>query len=136
SAPFTVSATNATTCSVSASTLNFGATGVLRSALDATSSVTVTCTNAAPYTVALDGGLSGATNPTQRKMTQAGQTITYGLYQDAARTQPWGDSAGTNTTAGTGSGLAQSFTIYGRVPAQTTPAPGTYTDTVVVTLSY
>ena len=136
SAPFTVTATNATICSVSAATLNFGSTGVLRAALDAMSSVTVTCTNGAPYTVALDGGLSGATNPAQRKMSQAAQTITYGLYQDAGRATPWGDSAGVNTAAGTGSGLAQTFTVYGRVPAQNTPAPGTYSDTVVMTISY
>jgi spore coat protein U-like protein len=135
SAPFTVTATDATICSVNASALNFGSTGVLRSALDATTSITVTCTNAAPYAVALDGGLSGATNPAQRKMSQASQQITYGLYQDSARTQPWGDAAGT-TAAGTGSGLAQTFTIYGRVPSQGTPSPGTYADTVVVTVSY
>jgi len=136
SAPFTVTATNATSCSVNASTLNFGSTGVLRSSLDATSTVTLTCTNAAPYTVALDGGLSGATNPAQRKMSQSSEQVTYGLYQDSARTQPWGDSVGTNTAAGTGSGLAQMFTVYGRVPAQTTPSPGTYSDTVVVTVTY
>jgi spore coat protein U-like protein len=135
-APFTVTATNATICSVNAATLNFGATGVLRAALDATSAITVTCTNAAPYTVALDGGLSGATNPSQRKLSQAAQTITYGLYLDNSRTAPWGDSVGVNTAAGTGSGLAQTLTVYGRVPAQTTPAPGTYSDTVVMTISY
>jgi spore coat protein U-like protein len=135
-APFSVTATNATVCSVNAATLNFGATGVLRAALDATSSVTVTCTNAAPYTVALDGGLSGATNPAQRKLSQAAQTITYGLYLDANRTAPWGDSVGVNTASGTGSGLAQTLTIYGRVPMQNTPAPGTYADTVVMTISY
>jgi len=135
-APFTVTATNTTNCSVSASTLNFGSTGILRAALDAASSITVTCTSAAPYTVALDGGLSGATDPTQRKMTQAGQSVTYGLYQDASRATPWGGSVGVNTVAGTGSGLAQSFTVYGRVPAQNTPAPGTYSDTVVLTISY
>lgn len=135
-ASFTVTATNATVCSVSASNLNFGSTGVLQSALDGTSSVVVTCTNAAPFTIALDGGLAGATNPAQRKMTQASEQITYGLYQNASRSQPWGDSAGVNTVAGTGSGLAQTFTVYGRVPAQNTPSPGTYSDTVVVTLSY
>jgi spore coat protein U domain-containing protein, fimbrial subunit CupE1/2/3/6 len=136
SAPFAVTATDASNCSVNASTLNFGAVGVLRSAVNGTSSVTVTCTNALPYTIALDGGLSGATNPTQRVMSQAAQQITYGLYRDSARAQPWGDSVGTNTAAGTGSGLAQTLTVYGRVPAQTTPAPGTYSDTVVVTISY
>ena len=69
-------------------------------------------------------------------MTQASEQITYGLYQDSGRTQPWGDSVGTNTAAGTGSGLTQTFTVYGRVPAQNTPSPGTYADTVVVTVSY
>jgi spore coat protein U-like protein len=135
-APFTVTATNATNCSVSAATLNFGSAGVLRTVLDASSSITVTCTNAAPYTVALGGGLSGATNPAQRKLSQASATITYGLYQDSGRAVPWGDSVGVNTMAETGSGLAQTFTIYGRVPAQNTPAPGTYSDTVVMTISY
>jgi spore coat protein U-like protein len=135
-APFTVTATNTTNCSVGAAPLNFGSTGILRTALDGMSSITVTCTNAAPYTVALDGGLSGAVNPAQRKMSQASATITYGLYQDASRVTPWGDSVGVNTMAGTGTGLAQNFTVYGRVPAQTTPAPGTYSDTVVMTISY
>jgi spore coat protein U-like protein len=135
-APFTVQATNITTCSVSAAALNFGATGVLRANLDATTSISVTCTSQAPYTVALDGGLSGATDPTLRKMTSSGTSVTYGLYQDNSRTTPWGSSTGVNTLAGTGSGLAQNFTVYGRVPAQTTPAPGTYSDTVVLTLSY
>src|SRR6202035_2666417 len=133
-APFTVTANNATNCAVSVSNLNFGSAGVLRAVLDATSSVTVTCTNAAPYTVALGGGLSGATNPAQRKMSQASATITYGLYQDSGRAVPWGDSVGVNTMAGTGSGLAQTFTVYGRVPVQNTPAPGTYSDTVVMTI--
>ena len=69
-------------------------------------------------------------------MSQASATITYGLYQDASRVTPWGDSVGVNTMAGTGSGLAQTFTVYGRVPAQNTPSPGTYSDTVVMTISY
>jgi len=136
SAPFMVTAIDASNCSVNASTLNFGSVGVLGSAVNATSSITVTCTSALPYTIALDGGLSGATNPTQRVMSQASQQVTYGLYRDSARAQAWGDSVGTNTAAGTGSGLAQTLTVYGRVPMQTTPAPGTYSDTVVVTTSY
>ncbi|WP_163468383.1 spore coat protein U domain-containing protein, partial [Klebsiella michiganensis] len=28
------------------------------------------------------------------------------------------------------------YTVYGRVPVQTTPAPGTYTDTITVTVTY
>jgi len=60
--------------------------------------------------------------------------ITYGIYQDPARTQPWGDALGT-TLGDTGNGLAHHIT-YGRVPPQTTPTPGTYTEAIVVTLTY
>ena len=60
----------------------------------------------------------------------------YSLYQDSARTQNWGSSIGVDTVAGTGTGLTQSVSVYGRVAAQTTPAAGTYTDTIVVTVTY
>lgn len=136
SASFTVSTVNVTTCSVNAGTVNFGSTGILQSALDATGSIGVTCTNSAPYTIALDGGTTAAVDPTQRKMSKASEQITYGLYQNLARTQPWGDGVGINTISGTGSGLQQSLTVYGRVPAQSTPSPGSYSDTVVVTVIY
>ena len=48
----------------------------------------------------------------------------------------WGNTVGTNTIAGTGSGGSQSYTVYGRVPPQTTPAAATYTDTITVTVTY
>ena len=51
-------------------------------------------------------------------------------------TQPGAFPFGTNTLAGTGTGLAQSATVYGRIPPQATPSPGTYNDTIVVTLTY
>ncbi len=135
-AAFSVVANNITTCSVSATTVNFGSTGVLQSALDASGVISVTCTSAAPYTISLDGGVAAVTDPTQRKMTRAGEEIVYGLYQNNARTLPWGDVINTNTVSGTGTGLAQDFTVHARVPAQATPSPGTYNDTVVVTLNY
>ncbi|OYR19401.1 spore Coat Protein U domain protein [Brucella thiophenivorans] len=65
-----------------------------------------------------------------------GATITYSLYRNAARDTVWGDTTGTNTLAGTGTGAAQQLTVYGRVPPQNTPAPGTYTDTVTATITY
>jgi spore coat protein U-like protein len=69
-------------------------------------------------------------------MSYGGTQITYGLYQNAARSQPWGSANGTNTVSGTGTGSGQPITVYGRVPAQTTPAPGTYSDSIVATLTY
>jgi len=123
-------------CTVSATGVNFGSSGAISSNVDATGSVSVQCTNATPYTVALSGGNAGASDPTQRKMSKGGETITYGLYQNAARSQPWGGTSGLNTVGGTGSGDGQALTVYGRVAAQSTPSPGTYVDAVVVTLTY
>jgi spore coat protein U-like protein len=136
SAPFTVSASYSATCGVSASTLNFGTAGVLNAALDGSSTLTSTCSATTPYTIGLNGGNASASDPTQRKMSKSAETITYGLYRDAARSQAWGGTAGVNTAAGTGSGLGQAFTVYGRVPTQITPSPGTYADTIVVTVTY
>ncbi len=67
----------------------------------------------------------------------AGQYLTYTLYSNAGRTTTWGDGTTYGAqVSGTGSGANQSLTVYGRVPASQSPTPGSFTDTVVVTLSY
>jgi spore coat protein U-like protein len=134
-AAFVVQATVASTCRVDASTLNFGTVAILASNVDSTGSASVTCTSNLPYRVLLNNGLTG-TGPTNRKMTLAGSQVTYGLYRNAARTLPWGNISGTNSLSATGTGLAQSHSIYGRVPPQITPATGTYSDTVVISVEY
>ena len=123
-------------CLVTASNVDFGASGVLAATIDAQGAITARCTSGTPYTVQLNGGLSGATDPTLRKMTKALESVTYGLYLDAARSLPFGSALGTNTASGTGTGLAQTIAVYGRVPAQTTPSAGAYADTITVTLTY
>jgi len=125
-------------CLLSAGQLDFGTAGLLTSAVNAQANISVSCTNGAPYSVALGPGGTG-TGPTARKMVgPGGASIQYGLYKDSGRTSPWGDTAaGASTLASaTGSGVSQTLTVYGQVPAQTTPAPGSYTDTVVITLTY
>ncbi|MGH6906975.1 MAG: Csu type fimbrial protein [Aestuariivirga sp.] len=134
--PFTAQADYPATCSVSATNLDFGSHGILDTAVDATNTVSVTCSNTTPYTVSMNGGNAGATDPTQRKMANGAATVTYGIYRDAARALPWGSTIGTDTVAGTGTGAVQTYTGYGRVPAQTTPSAQTYTDTIVVTVTY
>jgi spore coat protein U-like protein len=129
-------ATVVSKCNVTATTVDFGSFSFLTSNKDATGTVQVQCNSTLPYTVALGGGNAGATDATLRKMAQGATQITYGLYRDASRTQPWGSTAGTNTAGGTGSGAQQTLTVYGRVPVQTTPAAATYSDSVVATVSY
>jgi spore coat protein U-like protein len=133
---FNVTATVPTTCTVATNNLNFGTAGLLSANTDASTTLSPECTNGTPYNVGLDGGLSGATDPTQRKMTLGAQSVLYGLYRDSARSLPFGNTIGSNTLTGTGTGLAQSISVYGRIPPQTTPSPGTYNDIIVVTLTY
>lgn len=134
--PFLVQANYNGSCTVSATTLDFGQRGVLDSNVDASNQITVTCSSAVPYTVGLNGGNAGASDPTQRKMSLGPAQVTYGIYRDAARSQPWGNVVGVNTAAGAGTGAPQIYSGYGRVLSQSTPAPGIYTDTVVVTVTY
>jgi len=136
STSFSATATVASTCNVSATTVNFGAQGILAGNKDAQGTLSIQCSPSLPYTVSLNGGSSGATDPTQRKMSFSGANVTYGLYRDSARSLPWGSTIGTNTASGNGTGVTQTQTVYGRVPSQTTPKPGTYTDSVIATVGY
>ncbi len=120
----------------SAATLNFGSQGVLSSNVDQSSTLSVQCTNTTPYNVGLDAGTGSGATVAVRKMTSGGNTINYSLYTDASRTTVWGNTIGTDTVAATGNGSAQSYTVYGRTPSQTTPAPGAYADTITVTVTY
>ena len=72
---------------------------------------------------------------TRRMRSAGGQFVSYELYRDSPRNQRWGNTLATDTLAGTGSGNAQSLTVYGRVAPQA-PTVGTYNDTITVTVTY
>ena len=132
-----VTATILQNCRVSATNLNFGTVAVLNSNVDASSTLTVSCTNGTPYNVGLSAGTGAGATVSSRKMTSAGgATIAYSLYANGSRTTVWGNTVAADTVSGTGSGLAQNYTVFGRVPAQTTPAPATYSDSIVATVTY
>lgn len=124
-------------CSVTTpATLDFGVQTALSANVDGTTSIAVTCSLLTPYTVSLDGGVHG-TGLTDRKMQGSStDTVSYALHSDVNRTSNWGNTTGTWVT-GTGLGVAATtHTVYGRIPTQTTPRPGTYTDTITVTVAY
>ena len=115
-------------------TLDFGTQGPLVANIDQTATITVTCTTGASYNVGLDGG--GGGNINARRMINGTNNVGYQLYSNSGRTTVWGTTIGTDTLAGTGNGTAQTLTVYGRVPAQTTPPAAVYNDTVNVTVTY
>jgi len=122
-------------CSISATTLAFPAQDGLNALVDASASLTLTCTNGTNYNVQFDNGANA--QGTQRRMKNAGNAfVNYQIYKEDARTTVLGSIDGTDTIGGTGTGTAQNPMIYGRVPAQPLAVVGDYTDTVQMTVSY
>ena len=134
---FNVQVTIAATCVVdSATTLDFGTQGVLAANIDQTSAINVTCTDTTPYNIGLDKGLHGA-SVTTRQMKAAGPAlINYSLFSDTGRTTNWGNTVGTDTVAATGTGSAQPFTVFGRIPPQPSPLAALYTATITITVTF
>lgn len=120
-----------------ASDLDFGTNGIIAANIDQTSTIGVQCTAGQTYNVGLSAGAgTGATTAVRVLTGPAAATINYAIYRDTNRTQTWGVTIGTDTVAGTGNGTVQNITVYGRVPPQSTPAAGVYTDTVAITVTY
>ena len=141
SASFTVGATVAGACSVSATSFNFGNAlpNAVTSNVDAQGSVRAMCGAGTPYTIALNaGGGAGATFAARRMRVQSGSaTLAYSLYTDVARTTLWGDgSAGTSVVTSTASGTPQVIPVYGRIPGGQTVPNGLYFDTITVSLTF
>ncbi|MYN11085.1 Csu type fimbrial protein [Pseudoduganella aquatica] len=127
-------------CTVSANALDFGQNqGVLAATVTGTTTLGVTCTSTTPYNVGLSAGNGTGSSGTVRYMSgqTAGNTgtVQFMLYQTAGATI-WGEDQGVNTKGGTGNGTLQTHTVYGSIPAQTTPAPDTYKSTITATVFF
>jgi spore coat protein U-like protein len=131
-----VAATVVAVCTVSAGALTFADYSGAAAAGQA--DLTVNCSKDAPYTIGLGAGTGTGASTTARILNGSfvGSTMTYGLYQDAAYTTPWGDTVDTDTLASNGTGLAQTFPVYGQITAGQNVSVGTYSDTVAVTINY
>jgi spore coat protein U-like protein len=137
-AQFDVTLTIQAGCELSApNDLAFGTQSFLDiSDIDSTVDLSIRCTTGTPATITLDDGLNGGT-VALRTMELGANSINYTLYTDNTYSQIWGDgSLGTFTRAYTGTGSAETLTVYGRVPTQTTPAAGAYSDTITMTVTF
>jgi spore coat protein U-like protein len=138
---FAVTSTVVNSCIVAASPLAFPSY-IPTSATATTGSTTlnVTCTLGAPYTVALSNGSGTGADATAgmsgRKMAgSASAQLGYNLYQDSGYSQAWG-STGAYLMSATGTGLQVPLTVYGRIPASQVVAAGNFSDTINVTISF
>lgn len=133
-------------CTTSASGVAFGSyLPFSASPLDSTGTVTVTCTPLllgllVNYSIALSPGTSGSY--ASRTMLAGSSPLHYQLYTNAARSTVWGNGSGGTAVVSDGYTIAlllpvtRNYTVYGRVPALQAVAPGSYVDTIVVTVSY
>lgn len=122
-------------CTINATNLvAFGAYNISNAtANDSVGNITYTCTTFALVT--LGTGASGTF--TARTMTAGGpDLLSYNLYNDAARTQIFGDWSGGTAGVFVGAGTNATIPVYGRIPALQPVGPGSYSDSVVVTFIF
>lgn len=128
-------------CSLTGGGVAFGAYNPTSSAsLDTAGSLTLDCKGHFHAELSLsDGNGAGASYSGGRKMTRAGGqgTLTYNLYANAARTNVLGDGTGGSVKLRISGNKTYNQTIWARIPGnQRTALAGSYTDTVVATVSY
>ena len=106
-----------------------------------TTTFNVTCTSGTTYSIGMNAGIGSGASVTNRRMTSASaaagsNTLSYGLFKDAAHTVNWDNSI--SATGYTGNGAVQALTVYGQIPVnQYNAAPATdYSDTITLTLTY
>lgn len=134
---FRVTAKVQAVCEVTATDLTFGNyTAQSGTPLQGTTLLRATCTPGSTYQVGLNEGTSPGATVNQRKMVSGAQVLNYQLYSDSARSTIWGNTAGTDTVTGVGTGLAVDHTVFGAVPAAQVVPAGDYSDTVTVRIYY
>lgn len=144
----------ATTCSSSNVALSFGPyLSITAAPLDAQANLVVTCTRTvsppadvgpAKTTISVALGPSQGSNSIQnRQMFRAGgaDLLNYNVYLDAGRISVWGNTTGVDTATNTvnvpNRGTASTtFTFYGRIFALQNVTPGTYGDSLLITVNY
>jgi spore coat protein U-like protein len=132
---FALTAQQGHACTLNVTGVNFGSYDVFsNSALDSTGNIDVNCPNGVGYSMALTAG--GGTY-TQRVMSSGVHRLNYNLYTATNRAVVWGDATiGTITVNFTGIGENVNHGVYGRIPALQYVYPGSYSDIIIVELTF
>lgn len=130
-------------CIISTGSLSFGAydpiVANVSNPVDATATITTTCTGGATATITIGQGNNAATNSTdespKRRLIFSTSTLNYYLYQDSERNTPWGNTPGTGVSVN-GVATPHVTTVYGRIPSGQNAGVGSHSDTVTATVSF
>ncbi|MEI7455176.1 MAG: spore coat protein U domain-containing protein [Nitrosomonadales bacterium] len=143
-ATLTATLTNTTTVSSSCAMaagggLAFGAyTSNQVVPLNASTTVIANCSLNTPYSISLDGGLhTGAAYANVRALASGALALAYVIKMDSQVGLGWGNNdIHGGVKMGTGTGVDQTYTVAGSVSPSQPASSGTYTDTVVATITY
>jgi spore coat protein U-like protein len=126
SATMSVNATVVGACVISTAPLNFPAYNGTAN-VDALTTLSVNCSNGQAYRV------FSPTTP-RRMVGPGGALLDYELFTDVSRTTalPF-DATG---AARTGSGFVQSVDIFGRIPANQSATPGSFSQIVTIVVDF
>ncbi|KIQ36195.1 hypothetical protein RT97_01875 [Variovorax paradoxus] len=91
------------------------------------------------YSIGLSAGTGGSI--ANRQLTGPGSTpLGYNLYTTNARTAVWGAATVTDSYSALasvgGTSVSRNYTVYGRIPVGQYVAPGSYSNTITVTVTY
>ncbi|PZV23475.1 MAG: protein U [Snowella sp.] len=138
----TVGANVPASCVINSQSIDFGAynagTGNPTSA-----SLGVNCTTGASAVITLSQGSNADTGSTdaaplrRMKLTTGNNYLSYNLYHDNSHSIVWGNTTDSGKPY-TGAGTTQTFTVYAKMMQGVTSgaAAGSYSDTVVATITY
>jgi spore coat protein U-like protein len=128
------SASQAAVCSLNVIGINFGGYDVFSTTpLDGTGTIDVSCNVRAAFTLEFSTGLG---TYAVRKMGYGTHRLNYNLYRNAAMNRVLGDGSGNTVFWSVNNARNRSFTVYGRIPPQQNVYTGSYTDNVIVTLTF
>ncbi|HTM63533.1 MAG TPA: spore coat U domain-containing protein [Gammaproteobacteria bacterium] len=120
------------------STMSFGSydptDSNVSSPLNSSASFILRCSQGSAAVISLSDGLN-AVNGTRRLTSGIDNYLNYNLYKDSGRSIQWNMTNTMQYTAN--SSKAQTFTIYGQIPAgQVNIGVGSYSDTVTINVTF
>ena len=138
----TVTASVSSGCTITGNTLAFGAYDTVSGAqVDNAASIAVACTTGTDSTVTLDqgsnaGGGSTDAAPIRRMTDGSSNFLGYALFSDSLRTTVWGNTPLTGKGYLAASSAPTNLTVSGRIAANQDVPAGSYTDTVIATITF
>jgi spore coat protein U-like protein len=131
-ADLNVVATVEASCTLNGGTLDFGPYRSEESKT-ARTSISYRCPEGMEISLSMGSGREADGRARAMQRDGGDGALRYQLYQDAGRSQVWGDQGDALTIPSTDDGET-SVDVFGVIPAGQEAPPGTYRDTVVITL--